>query len=59
VSFDVFFQSFIAGDASKIGGAQMGSDPWELLVKGAQVANWVIMPVGRPTCRPRQPHPRP
>ena len=90
MSFDVFFQGFIAGEASESGGAQMrevlmphvveenegflrvragdgeadvyldesgmmanhisGSDPWNLLVKGAQVANWVIMPVGCPTC---------
>ena len=27
-----------------------GQDPWELLVKGAQAAGWVIMPVGCPTC---------
>ena len=90
VSFDVFFQGFIAGEASESGGAQMrevlmpyvvdengsslrvrigdgeasvylddagmmanhvsGSDPWNLLVEGAQAANWVIMPVGCPTC---------
>ena len=90
VSFDVFFQGFIAGESSERGGAEMaavlapyvlsregnfrrvrcgdgeadtylrdggmlanhitGRDPWELLVKGAQEANWVIMPVGCPTC---------
>jgi hypothetical protein len=27
-----------------------GLDPWDLLVRGAQAANWVIMPVGCPTC---------
>lgn len=27
-----------------------GQDPWGLLVKGAQAAGWVIMPVGCPTC---------
>lgn len=24
--------------------------PWELLVRGAQAAGWVILPVGCPTC---------
>lgn len=24
--------------------------PWELLVEGAKAANWVIMPMGCPTC---------
>lgn len=27
-----------------------GRDPWELLVRGAQAANWVILPSGCPTC---------
>jgi hypothetical protein len=27
-----------------------GRDPWDLLVEGAQAANWVIMPVGGATC---------
>ena len=27
-----------------------GRNPWDLLVKGAQAANWVIMPMDRPTC---------
>lgn len=27
-----------------------GRDPWDLLVKGAQAANWVILPLDRPTC---------
>ena len=27
-----------------------GRDPWDLLVKGAQAANWVIMPMDCPTC---------
>ena len=27
-----------------------GKDPWDLLVRGAKAAGWVIMPVGRPTC---------
>jgi hypothetical protein len=27
-----------------------GRDPWDLLVQGAQAANWVIIPVGCPTC---------
>lgn len=27
-----------------------GEDPWDLLVKGAQAANWVIMPIGCPAC---------
>lgn len=26
-----------------------GRDPWDLLVQGAQAANWVIIPVGGPT----------
>jgi len=31
-----------------------GQDPWDLLVKGAQAAGWVIMPVGCPTCLTQQ-----
>lgn len=27
-----------------------GSDPWDLLVKGAQAANWVILPLDCPIC---------
>ena len=27
-----------------------GTNPWELLVQGAQAARWVILPVGCPTC---------
>lgn len=27
-----------------------GRDPWDLLVQGAQAANWVIIPAGCPTC---------
>jgi hypothetical protein len=27
-----------------------GRDPWELLVKGAAAAGWVILPLGCPTC---------
>jgi hypothetical protein len=27
-----------------------GERPWELLVRGAQAAGWVILPVGCPTC---------
>jgi hypothetical protein len=27
-----------------------GRDPWDLLVLGARAANWVIIPVGCPTC---------
>jgi hypothetical protein len=27
-----------------------GRDPWDLLVHGAKAANWVIIPVGCPTC---------
>jgi len=27
-----------------------GHDPWDLLVQGARAANWVIIPVGCPTC---------
>jgi hypothetical protein len=90
VSFDVFFQGFIAGESSEYGAAQMrevlaphvseedgaflrvrvgdgeadiylhdggmmanhieGSDPWDLLVRGAKAANWVIIPVGCRTC---------
>lgn len=90
MSFDIFFQGFIAGESSEDGGAQMravlaphvvkedesflrlrigdgqadiylmgdgmmanhvsGQDPWDVLVKAAQAANWVIMPLGCPTC---------
>lgn len=28
----------------------MGQDPWDLLLRGAQAANWVIMPLDCPTC---------
>lgn len=27
-----------------------GRDPWDLLVRGAQAANWVIIPMDCPTC---------
>ena len=27
-----------------------GHDPWDLLVRGARAANWVIIAVGCPTC---------
>lgn len=27
-----------------------GDQPWELLVRGARAAGWVIVPVGCPTC---------
>lgn len=27
-----------------------GQDPWDLLVRGAQAANWVILPLDCPTC---------
>ena len=27
-----------------------GRDPWDLLVRGAQAANWVILPLDCPTC---------
>lgn len=91
MSFDVFFQGFIAGESSGAGGAQMreilaphvaerrgsflrvqvgdgeadiyfddddgmmanhisGRDPWDLLLRGAQAANWVILPLDCPTC---------
>jgi hypothetical protein len=30
-----------------------GRDPWDLLVQGAKAADWVIMPVGCPTCLTR------
>jgi len=90
VSFDVFFQGFIAGESSERGGSEMrtvlapyvteshgsflrvqigdgeadiylsddgmvtnhvsGRDPWDLLVRGAQAANWLILPLDCPTC---------
>ena len=93
MSFDVFFQGFLAGQSSRRGGAQMrevlaphvverrdtflhvrfgdgeadvyvdddammahhvsGQDAWDLLLEGARAANWVIMPVGCPTCLTR------
>lgn len=28
----------------------VGDRPWDLLVEGARAADWVIMPVGCPTC---------
>lgn len=30
-----------------------GRDPWDLLLKGAQAADWVIMPIDCPTCLTR------
>jgi hypothetical protein len=27
-----------------------GRDPWDLLLRGAETANWVIMPLDCPTC---------
>ena len=27
-----------------------GRDPWDLLLRGAQAANWVILPLDCPTC---------
>lgn len=27
-----------------------GRDPWDLLLRGAQAVNWVIMPMDCPTC---------
>jgi hypothetical protein len=27
-----------------------GRDPWDLLVRGAKAANWVILPLDCPTC---------
>lgn len=90
MSYDVFFQGFIAGESSERGGAQMaeilrphvvkaegsfhqvrigdggadvylnddgmmanhieGRDVWELFVRGAEAANWVILPLDRPVC---------
>lgn len=90
MSFDVFFQGFIAGESSERGGAEMlevlashiieksgsflrvrvgdgeadvylrddgmmanhiaGRDSWNLLLTGAQAANWVILPLDCPTC---------
>ena len=90
MSFDIFFQGFIAGESSERGGAEMrqvlaphlikrsgsflrvrvgdgeadlyldddgmmanhisGRDPRDLLLRGAQAANWVIMPLDCPTC---------
>jgi hypothetical protein len=90
VSFDVFFQGFLAGESSDRGGEHMravvepyvtskgetcwqircgdggadvymrddgmmanhisGEDPWDLLVRGARAANWVILPLDCPVC---------
>jgi hypothetical protein len=92
MSFDVFFQRFVGGEAVPGGGEVMratlapyiareepehhfalveygdgsadvyldgdnmmanhitGNEPWHLLVEGARAAEWVIMPVGFPTC---------
>ncbi len=90
MSYDVFFQGFLAGAPSGQGSDQMrnalaphvisstgstlqirygdgeadiyisddgmmanhisGRDPWQLLVTGAQAANWVILPLGCPVC---------
>jgi hypothetical protein len=30
-----------------------GRDPWDLLLRGAEAANWVIMPLACPTCLTR------
>jgi hypothetical protein len=90
MSWDVFFQGFVAGESSERGGGEMrgvlaphiieenetflrvrfgdgeadvylsengmmanhitGRDPWDLLVRGAAAADWVIMPLDLPTC---------
>lgn len=90
MSYDVFFQGFIAGESAGTGRPEMlavlaphiaerkgtflrveigdgsadvylsddgmmanhisGTDPWDLLVTGAESANWVILPVDGPTC---------
>lgn len=90
MSFDVFFQGFVAGESSERGGAEMrsvlaphiveendtllrvrfgdgeaeiylsddgmtvnhisGREPWDLLVRGAAAADWVILPLDLPTC---------
>lgn len=31
-----------------------GRDPWEILVRGARAAGWVILPEGCPTCLTRE-----
>jgi hypothetical protein len=38
------------GEGDMLANHISGRDPWDLLVKGAQAANWVIIPVGCPTC---------
>ena len=90
MSYDVFFQGFVAGGSSGQGGPEMakvlrayvaesrgsfrrlrvgdggadlylsddgmianhieGHDVWDLLVRGAQAANWVILPMDCPVC---------
>jgi hypothetical protein len=52
VSFDVFFQGFdvYLDDHGMLANHITGRDPWDLLVKGAGAAGWVILPVGCPTC---------
>ena len=38
------------GDDRMMANHVSGRDPWDLLVEGAQAANWVIMPIDCPTC---------
>jgi hypothetical protein len=37
-------------DAGMMANHVSGNDPWDLLVAGAKAANWVILPMGCPTC---------
>ncbi len=38
------------GDGGMMPSHVLGQDPWDLLVRGGQAPNWVIIPVGCPTC---------
>jgi hypothetical protein len=40
-------------DAGMMANHIEGRDRWDLLVQGAKAANWVIIPVGCPTCQAR------
>lgn len=45
---DIYFR-----DGGMMANHISGQDPWDLLVRGAQAANWVIIPVGCPMCLTR------
>lgn len=37
-------------DDSMLSNHVTGTDPWDLLVRGARAAGWVVLPTGAPAC---------